>query len=74
MEHYSFSGQFACMYCKEDLDPAGLRTLAKGERADLRCSACGARWKFWVSVQLNQKLLEGGKYNQIKKPLVGAIL
>lgn len=74
MEQYSFPGQFKCMYCKEDLDPDGSRTLGKGEMADLRCSACGARWKFWVSVQLNQKLLEGGKFNKTIKPPVAAAL
>ena len=72
MEQYSFPEQFKCMYCKEDMDPTGSCTLAKGETADLRCFSCGATWKFWVSIQLNQKLLEGGKFNQTKKSLTGA--
>ena len=72
MEQYSFPKQFKCMYCKENMDPTGSRGLAKGETADLQCSSCGARWKFWVSIQLNQKLLEGGRFNQTKKSLVGA--
>ena len=72
MEQYAFPEQFKCMYCKENMDSNGSRLLAKGAVADLRCFSCGTTWKFWVSIQLNQKLLEGGKFNQTKKSLVGA--
>lgn len=55
------------MYCKEDFDPDGMLALPSGGSVDLKCSKCGAVWKFWVSTQLNQKLIKGGKYNPPKK-------
>ncbi|MEK7541523.1 MAG: hypothetical protein AAB533_01610 [Patescibacteria group bacterium] len=74
METYSFPGQFKCMYCKEDLDPENKTALANKQYIELRCLSCGARWQFWASVQLNQRLAEGGKFNKTKKPPVAAAL
>ena len=63
-ERYFYPGQFTCMYCKTDLDPEGTLGLAAGDNIDLPCSTCGAVWKFFTYVQLNLKLVKGGKYNK----------
>jgi len=66
-DYYYFPKQFKCMYCKTDFDPDGELALLSDGQIDLKCPACGAVWKFWVSVNLNHKLVRGGKYN--KKPI-----
>lgn len=63
-DKYYFSGQFKCMYCQEDFDPERMLSLADGDSIDFQCPKCKAVWKFWVSVQLNHKLLKRGKYNK----------
>jgi len=60
---YYFPGQFKCMYCKINLDPDGTLCLSAGDNIDLTCPKCGAVWKFFTHVQLNLKLVSGGKYN-----------
>ena len=70
-DRYYFPGQFSCMYCKEDLDTEGGLSLANGGQIDLKCPKCNAVWKFWVKVQLNHRLTQGGKFNQTKKPSDG---
>ena len=72
MEKYEFPNQFKCMYCRHDLDVDNTLLLGKGDAVDLSCSDCGATWKFWASIQLNQRLVRGGKYNKTKEPLVKA--
>ncbi len=67
-DYYYFPDEFKCMYCKVDIShddtlPLGLPSDGS---IDLRCPQCGALWKFWVSVQLQHKLLQGGKYNKTK--------
>jgi len=65
-DYYYFPDEFKCMYCKMNLDsdldhPIG---LPHGGSLDLKCEKCGALWKFWASVQLQHKLLKGGKFNK----------
>lgn len=55
------------MYCKVDLNPDGQLTLTSSDSIDLKCSRCAAAWRFWVNVQLQQKLLRGGKFNKFPK-------
>lgn len=64
---YYFPRQFKCMYCKEDFDPSGMLALPSDGSLDLKCPKCEAVWRFWVSVQLNHKLIKEGKYNRKKK-------
>ena len=55
------------MYCKIDLakDERGFElALSSDDNIDLKCSKCGAVWKFWVKVQLLHKLVKKGKYNK----------
>lgn len=54
------------MYCKTDLDPEGMLALPSDGAVDLKCPTCDAVWKFWVSVNLNHKLIQGGRYNKNK--------
>ncbi|MBI2443796.1 MAG: hypothetical protein HYV42_00960 [Candidatus Magasanikbacteria bacterium] len=63
-DRYYFPGQFKCMYCKKDLDTDGLLALPSDDSIDLTCPDCGAVWKFFTHVQLDHKLLKGGKFNQ----------
>lgn len=65
-DYYYFPGQFKCMYCKIDLNPAGDLALPAGDNIDLTCQKCGAVWKFFTHVQLDLKLVRGGKYNSKK--------
>lgn len=66
-DRYYFPKQFQCMYCKEDFDPDGELALPSDGSIDLQCPKCKAVWRFWVSVQLNHKLIKGGKYNDPKR-------
>lgn len=66
-DRYYFSGQFKCMYCKIDIDGTkelGELGLTSEDTINLTCPKCGAKWQFWVSVQLNHRLLKGGKFNK----------
>lgn len=60
---YYFPGQFKCMYCKVNLDPDGTLCLSAGDNIDLTCPKCNATWKFFTHVQLNLKLVRGGRHN-----------
>lgn len=51
------------MYCKINLDLDGTLCLPAGDNIDLTCPKCGATWKFFTHVQLNLKLVRGGRYN-----------
>ena len=53
------------MYCEINLDSANIIMLGNGDSKELICPTCGALWKFWVSVQLNHKLISGGKFNKL---------
>lgn len=66
-DRYYFHNQFKCMYCKDDFDSENRLSLGSGENVDLKCKKCGAVWKFWVSIQLNHKLVGGGKFNKEKQ-------
>ncbi|MBI4262335.1 hypothetical protein HY624_02310 [Candidatus Uhrbacteria bacterium] len=65
-DRFYFHGQFRCMYCTTDLDPENAYSLASGDSVHLVCPQCGAQWQFWVKVQLNHRLIKGGKYNRQK--------
>jgi len=62
---YYFPNQFRCMYCKVNLDSEGMLALPSDDHIDLRCHECGALWRFWVNVQLQHKLVQGGKLNRV---------
>ncbi len=64
MDKYNFPTQFACMYCKIDLDPDNKLALGIGGQTDLKCPSCGAIWKFFAKIYLNHRLVQGGRYNK----------
>lgn len=63
-DYYYFPQQFKCMYCQKDLNPDGTLALPANDSIDLKCPDCGAVWKFFTQVQLNHKLVRGGKFNR----------
>ena len=67
-DKYHFPKQFKCMYCKTNLNPDEKLALQDGGSVDLKCPECGAIWKFWASVQLNHKLVKGGRFNKNQEP------
>lgn len=58
------------MYCKCNLDSVSeygeTLALAIGEPADLKCPKCNSVWRYWVNIQLNHKLIKGGKFSKHK--------
>lgn len=68
-DRYYFPAEFKCLYCKEDFDPDGGLALASGDQIDLTCPKCRVVWKFGVKVELNQQLVQGGKYDATQELL-----